>query len=419
MAFQKLLPILGFSIFLFAIDFYAFQAFRNLFPADFAWRKASVWTYWGLSGFLILSMILIRVTPQETWSRLFLVFAFSTFFIFYLSKILVCIFLLLEDGGRLLTMAYRFVASQFGSGKEVYSPARSAALAKIAFGVAAVPFFSLIYGMVKGAYRYQVRQVRLRLPNLPDSFAGLKLVQISDVHSGSFYDKAAVKKGIDLLMEQKPDMVFFTGDLVNNEATEIVDYMDIFSAIRAPLGVFSVLGNHDYGDYKLWPGGDEEKRRNLETLKSHHASMGWRLLMDEHVPIERNGEKIAVLGIQNWGAKGNFPKYGNLKKAHEGTQDYPVKLLLSHDPSHWEAQVLKEFPDIHAMFAGHTHGMQFGVEIPGLKWSPIQYMYKQWAGLYEKNGQQLYVNRGFGFLGYPGRVGIWPEITVFTLEKAV
>jgi len=275
----------------------------------------------------------------------------------------------------------------------------------------------LIYGMVKGAHKYQIRQVSIPIKNLPTSFEGLKIIHISDIHSGSFYDKEAVLKGINMVIDEKPDLVFFTGDLVNNEASEIADYMDVFSKIKAPLGVFSVLGNHDYGDYIPWSS-PEAKVKNLKTLMQHHADMGWKLLMDEHTVISKNGESITILGVQNWGAKGRFPKYGDLSKAARGTENHKVKLLLSHDPSHWDAQVLKDFPDIDAMFSGHTHGMQFGIEIPGFKWSPIQYMYKQWAGLYSEGHQHLHVNRGFGFLGYPGRVGIWPEISVISLVGA-
>jgi predicted MPP superfamily phosphohydrolase len=301
--------------------------------------------------------------------------------------------------------------------KSVYSPGRSAALSKIAAGIAAIPTISLLYGMVKGAYRYKVHRLDLVLKDLPKAFDGLKLVQISDVHAGSFYDPAAVQRGVQMLMDEKPDLVFFTGDLVNNEASEFDSYRDIFAQIQAPLGVFSVLGNHDYGDYRAWDS-EEAKKNNLQDLKRHYRKMGWKLLVDEHVLVEKDGQELAVAGIQNWGARGNFPKYGDLKKALKGLQNPGVLLLLSHDPSHWEAQVLPQFPEVSAMFAGHTHGMQFGVEIPGFKWSPIQYLYRQWAGLYEKNGQKLYVNRGFGFLGYPGRFGIWPEISSFTLRSA-
>jgi hypothetical protein len=324
--------------------------------------------------------------------------------------------LLVEDISRGGIIGFNWIRSLIESKPAAHSPARSAALAKIAFSVAAVPFFSLIYGMVKGAYKYQVRNVQIPIRDLPEAFEGLKIVQISDIHSGSFYDKAAVQKGIDMIMAQKPDLVFFTGDLVNNEATEIVDYLPVFSQVKAPMGVFSVLGNHDYGDYKMWPS-EQHKKQNLATLKQHHATLGWRLLMDEHVVLKKGNDELAVIGIQNWGAKGNFPKYGDLQKAYTGAEHHRTKLLLSHDPSHWDAQVLKQFSGIDAMFAGHTHGMQFGIEIPGFKWSPVQYMYKQWAGLYSKGHQHLYVNRGFGFIGYPGRVGIWPEISVIELKR--
>ena len=414
MELQKIIPILGFTLILFAIDFYAFQAVKGLVASDSPFRKVVFFGFWGLSIGLVFTLAYFRIMGQSHVNRLVLLFAFSTFFIFYFSKIIICVFLLLEDMGRFGVGAYHLAKEFITGNKEVYSPARSAALSKIAFSVAAIPFFSLIYGMVKGAHKYQIRRVNIPIKNLPSAFEGLKIVHISDIHAGSFYDKEAVQKGISMIVDQKPDMVFFTGDLVNNESSEIVDYLEMFSQIKAPMGVFSVLGNHDYGDYVSWPSA-EAKVQNLQTLKQHHADMGWKLLMDEHAVISKDNQDITILGIQNWGAKGRFPKYGDLAKAVKGTEDHNVKLLLSHDPSHWDAQVRKEYPEIDAMFSGHTHGMQFGVDIPGLKWSPIQYMYKQWAGLYTEGHQHLHVNRGFGFLGYPGRVGIWPEISVVSL----
>jgi predicted MPP superfamily phosphohydrolase len=242
----------------------------------------------------------------------------------------------------------------------------------------------------------------------------LKIVHISDVHSGSFTDKAAVEKGIQMIMAQKPDLILFTGDLVNDTADEMADYMDTFGRLQAPMGVYSTLGNHDYGDYFRWPD-PQSKVDNLKKLKEIHGQLGWRLLMNEHVALEKDGQQIALLGIENWSAKGNFPKYGKMDKAYPGAEKFPFKILMSHDPSHWDGQVRTTYPDIDLMLSGHTHGMQFGVEIPGFKWSPVQFMYRQWAGLYENEGQKLYVNRGFGFIGYPGRVGILPEITVLEL----
>jgi hypothetical protein len=243
----------------------------------------------------------------------------------------------------------------------------------------------------------------------------MKILHISDIHSGSFLDKKAVEHGIQEILNEKADIILFTGDLVNDRATEMHPFMDVFSRLKAPMGVYSTLGNHDYGDYVQWPSDGISKEQNLENLKKVHADMGWRLLMNEHVVLEKGEDKIALLGIENWSAKGRFPKHGKMHEAHAGTADYPFKILMSHDPSHWRAEVKEKYKDVDLMLSGHTHGMQFGVEIPGFKWSPVQYMYKEWAGLYEEDNQKLYVNRGFGFIGYPGRVGILAEITVLEL----
>ncbi len=417
MILQKILPPLGITLFFLAIDWYAFQSFKQLIPHSGLLRKGMYAGYWSISGILLITMFFIRIFGLPGNNRILMVFCLSIFFIFFISKFILCFFLLMEDSYRGISFVIRTASKYFFSGTARHSPGRSAALAKIAAGISAIPMVSLVYGMVKGAYKYKVHKLDLVLKNLPAAFEGLKIVQISDVHVGSFYDKDAVLRGVNLLMDEKPDIVFFTGDLVNNEAAEFDSYKEIFGLIKAPMGIYSILGNHDYGDYKYWET-EGAKRKNLENLKDHHSSIGWRLLMDEHIYLKKEGAKIAIAGVQNWGAKGNFPKYGNLKKALKGIDEEAVLLLLSHDPSHWEAQVVPSFPQVLATFSGHTHGMQFGIEIPGLKWSPVQYFYKQWAGLYEKNGQQLYVNRGFGFLGYPGRVGIWPEITSFTLRSS-
>jgi predicted MPP superfamily phosphohydrolase len=275
-------------------------------------------------------------------------------------------------------------------------------------------FGVLLYGF-GNKYRYQVVKQKIKFDNLPTSFKGLKIIHISDIHSGSFTDIKAVELGIKKILEHDADLILFTGDLVNDMASEMDLYKSVFSQLKAPMGVYSVLGNHDYGDYTQWPKDGLTKEQNLENLKKVHQDMGWRLLMNEHVVIERDNESIAILGIENWGAKARFPKYGRLDLAHAGTEKHPFKILMSHDPSHWKAQVLKDYKDIDLMLSGHTHGMQFGVELPGIKWSPIQYLYQEWAGLYEHEGKKLYVNRGFGFLGYPGRVGILPEITLLEL----
>ena len=253
-------------------------------------------------------------------------------------------------------------------------------------------------------------------PIFPKSFDGIRIVQLSDIHSGSFFDKKAVQGGIEMVLGEKPDMVFFTGDLVNNETKEVKEYFDLFSKVKAPKGVYSVLGNHDYGDYKSWSS-PTAKRKNLQDMLDAHQQLGWNLLLNENRYIEEGGDKLAVIGVENWGA-GRFSKYGKLGQAYVNTEEGAVKLLLSHDPSHWDAQVRPDYPDIDLMFAGHTHGFQFGVEIGNFKWSPSKYIYKQWADMYQEKHQYLYVNRGFGFLGFPGRIGIYPEITLVELKRA-
>jgi predicted MPP superfamily phosphohydrolase len=245
----------------------------------------------------------------------------------------------------------------------------------------------------------------------------MTIAQISDIHSGSFFNRVAVKGGVEMLMKEKPDMVFFTGDLVNNLATEVQEYIDIFNKVKAPLGVFSTLGNHDYADYVNWEGNPQGKRQNLKDLMHAHKVLGYDLLMDENRFIEQGGEKLAIIGVQNISGQNRFHSYGNLEKAYRGTEEAPVKLLLSHDPTHWDKEVNTKYKGIDVMFSGHTHGTQFGINIGDYTWSPAQYAYKQWAGLYEKEDQKLYVNRGYGYIGYPGRVGMPPEITVFELVK--
>lgn len=334
------------------------------------------------------------------------VFSFLIAIIF--AKIIISVFFLIDDIRRLLMWSGKKIIS----GNEGVKISRSAFLSWLGLILGTTFLGTIFYGFTN-KYDYRISRVKMKFPNLPSSFKGLKILQISDVHSGSFDNKKAVERGIDMIMQQKADIILFTGDLVNGTTPEMNDYKDLFSRLQAPMGVYSVLGNHDYGDYHHWDS-QQEKAQNLENLKSLQKEMGWKLMMNEHTVFERNGEQIALLGIENWGT-GRFPKYGKLKDAYAGTQHIPFKILMSHDPSHWDAQVNKEFKDIDLTLSGHTHGMQFGVYTPKFKWSPVQYVYKQWAGKYEKGKQVLYVNRGFGFIGYNGRVGILPEITVIEL----
>ncbi|MCC2547656.1 metallophosphoesterase [Hymenobacter sp. BT175] len=335
------------------------------------------------------------------------------------AKIVILIPLLVEDIVRVGRWVYQSFSTPAGSTGDEKAISRSEFLSKAALLAGAVPFVALLWGMVKGGTDYTVKRVSLRFPNLPASFDGFKIVQISDLHTGSFQSKEPLRKAVSLINQQQADLVFMTGDLVNNFAHEVEEHIDTLAGIQSKLPIFSVLGNHDYADYVDWDtmGGASAKSANLARIKQNHAKMGWNLLLDEARTIERGGEKISILGVQNWGARG-FTQYGQLHKAHAAADTgAPFKILLSHDPSHWDGQV-HEYPDIDLTLSGHTHGMQFGVNLHWLKWSPVQYAYKQWAGLYQRGQQYLYVNTGLGFIGYPGRVGFLPEITVFELRRA-
>ena len=407
-------------LFIAFIEFYFFQAVKT-FIQDFSQNKKSIillGTYFLMGISLFIGLVSLFYPPPQ-WNNFFR-FICSVFLIILLCKLIGCTFLIVDDLIRL----FRWFIALFKK-SEITSPlgstegiSRLKFFSQLAIVFTVIPAIGFIYGIVRGAYKYKIHKVNISFPNLPDEFIGFKIVQLSDIHCGSFMNADPLIKAFNLSLEQKPDVILFTGDLVNNEASETKPYIEAFKMLKAPFGVYSCLGNHDYGDYKVWES-SEAKKENLINLKNIHAECGWRLLMNENVSIEKNGQKIALLGVENWGGNLRFPKYGKLENAHAGTEYYPFKILLSHDPSHWDYQVLKEskYNDIDLTLSGHTHGMQFGIEIPGFKWSPVQYIYKNWAGLYKKGSQYLYVNRGLGFLGYPGRLGIWPEITVIELQK--
>ncbi|HEU4471350.1 MAG TPA: metallophosphoesterase [Flavisolibacter sp.] len=404
------------AVLMLLLDFYVFQIIRTLSQSTGARTRSILYIgYWTVS---VLALIVLFVLPYLNLesSRSVRSTIFAIIIGLFLAKLFAAVFFLIDDLRRGIQWLAGKTFFRNTEGEQIQGEekiGRSAFLSWLGLAAGTTLFGSLLYGF-SNKYDYRVKKLSLRFNNLPEAFKGLKIVQISDVHSGSFTDKEAVDRGIQKILDLQPDLILFTGDLVNNEAREMTPYMDVFGRLRAGMGVYSVLGNHDYGDYVEW-GSAEEKRRNLEQLKQVHASMGWRLLMNEHVVFEREGQRIALLGIENWSAKARFPKYGDLARAHAGTEALPFKILMSHDPSHWDAQVRTEYNDIDLMLSGHTHGMQFGVELPWLKWSPVQYVYRQWAGLYQQGSQKLYVNRGFGFIGYPGRVGILPEITLIEL----
>lgn len=399
------------------LDFYVFQAVKVVSQgAGHRTRSVVYIVYWGLSILALLLFILLPFLNLENYSKGLRTTVFAVVAGLFFAKFAAAIFLLVDDLRRGIQWiaGKLFFSNTEGEGMhDGTGISRSNFLSWLGLAAGGSIFGSLVYGF-SNKYNYQVRTVALKFPNLPASFKGLRIIQISDVHSGSFNNKTAVLYGVQKILELKPDLILFTGDLVNNKADEMHPFTDVFSQLKAPLGVYSTLGNHDYGDYVDW-GNRYEKTKNLERLKELQAQMGWRLLMNEHVLLERGGEKIALLGIENWSAKARFPKYGKLNDAHRGTEAIPFKILMSHDPSHWDAEVRAEYSDIDLTLSGHTHGMQFGVELPWFRWSPVQYVYKQWAGLYEEGSQKLYVNRGYGFIGYPGRVGILPEITLLEL----
>lgn len=402
-----------FILILLLLDWYVFQAVKAVTLTSSPKNRAIVQNiYWGITIFVIAGFILFALTGRDFLPRVVRTYLFAIIVGLFLAKLVAVFFLLIDDirrGIQWLILKIFYSSSRLDTAGEAIS--RSAFLNWLALAAGGTLFGTLVYGF-SNKYNYRVKRVKLNFDNLPAGFKGLKVVQISDIHSGSFTNKEAVEKGIEKILSLNPDLILFTGDLVNDRAIEMQEYMDIFSRLKAPLGVYSIFGNHDYGDYVKWPDQGITKEQNLENLKQVHASMGWRLLMNEHVELEKNGDKIALLGIENWSAKARFPKHGRLDLAHKGTDKYPFKILMSHDPSHWDAQVLPGYKDIDLVLSGHTHGMQFGVQIPGFQWSPVQYMYKQWDGLYESDRQKLYVNPGYGFIGYPGRVGILPEITL-------
>jgi uncharacterized protein len=394
------------------IDFYIYHVLRILTQGASVGTRTTVGLiYWALCIMSVSSFLLFPYITNPYFKQ----YIFSIGIGWVLTQVFMVLFFLLDDLRRGAFWTMGQAASVAGAkflNTEKGIP-RSTFLSWMGVGLSSTLFFSLLYGF-GNKYNYKLVKKKIALKGLPSSFKGFKIIHISDIHSGSLKDKAAVLKGIELIEKQNADIVLFTGDLVNDRASEMQDWMDVFGKIKAPHGVFSTLGNHDYGDYVKWDT-TEEKKQNLEGLKKVHQDLGWRLLMNENTSIEKNGEKIKIVGVENWGAKARFPKYGKMDLAMQGVSKEDVAILLSHDPSHWEAEVIPKYASIQLTLSGHTHGMQFGLENPYFKWSPVQWVYKQWAGIYDNKDQQLYVNRGFGFLGYPGRVGILPEITLIEL----
>ena len=402
-----IVSILFFLIF----QWYSYQAIKTFTSNRWLLFAYFLFVIMVVGNLLFYTVVLERSTSNEPR----LMYAIGFFISLFVFQILVTILLLGEDIFRIPQGIYAYFSKM--PDQVQFLPQRRKLISQIAVGLAAIPFASLLYGMFRGKYNFKVLSYKLEYDDLPEAFEGFKIAQISDIHSGSFDNPKKVQYGVDLVNAQDADVVFFTGDIVNNRAEEILPWIQTFKKINAKHGVYSILGNHDYGDYSPWES-PEAKKKNMEDLKKAQKKMGWDLLLNESRFIEKQGQRIAILGVENWGS-GGFKKAGDLNKALSNVAAEDFKILMSHDPSHWEAEVIPHPFNIHLTLSGHTHGMQFGIEIPGwVKWSPIKWRYKQWAGIYEKLNQRLNVNRGFGYLAYPGRVGIWPEVTVITLNRA-
>ena len=401
-----------FIIFVLALDFYALQSFRSV-----------VRNPWVTYGYIAISIVVFGNLIYQGYtldrssginSGFYL--AFAVFVLVYVPKLVLLVFMFGEDIFRLFEAAVNYFVSKSDESSALFSSRRKF-IGQLALGIAAIPFISILYGITKGKYNFKVLKYTLEFDDLPAAFDGYQVTQISDIHSGSFDNKEKINYAVNLVNEQASDVIMFTGDMVNSKSKEMRPWKSTFSKLKAKDGIFSILGNHDYGDYTRWPS-DEAKAENFQELLDIQQEMGFDLLSNESRFIEKDGARLAIIGVENWG-KG-FKQKGDLTLASSKVDPNDFKILLSHDPSHWQYEVVKDPNHYHLTLSGHTHGMQFGIEIPGLiKWSPIKWRYKYWAGIYEKAGQYINVNRGFGFLAFPGRVGIWPEISVITLKKRI
>lgn len=417
------LPLLIGLPLLLLLDRYAFAGFRPLIAAIPHKRRRQLWQrlYLTTTALMLAAFLFGLIAFAQRNSDLYrpVTYAFAVLVLTFVPKVLLALLWLAEDVvrgsiglGRWLRR--QLIAPPTSPVPGPLIPSRRRFLGQTGVIVGGLPFISILHGITRGKYAFQVREVTLDLPDLPPAFDGFRLLQLSDIHAGSFDDAEAVRRGVALAQAQQADLIVFTGDLVNNIATEIDPWLDTFAQLQAPFGVYSTTGNHDYGVHTTWEGA-EDKAANFQRLCDAHGRMGWRLLMNEHVRLEKGGQSIDLAGVENWGLP-PFPQAGDLDRALSGASS-PFRILLSHDPSHWDAQVRQHPQRVDLTLSGHTHGMQFGIEIPGWKWSPVKYRYPRWAGLYQEAGRYLYVNRGFGFIGFPGRVGIWPEITVLTLRR--
>lgn len=405
-----LLRLSFFLLFALIIELYAYQAIRITFENKWIIRIYTIFSLLTVL-FLVISFSRFDRTVGQNPSTLMTI---GLLLLVYVPKLLIGVFMLFEDVFRLIFGLINHFTDSVESNS--FLPNRRKFISQMALAIAFIPFSGLIYGIFKGRYNYKVIKTPIYFDDLPDEFDGFRILQISDLHCGSFDNKEKIQYGIDLINRQDFDILVFTGDLVNTHAEEMDEWYDVFSKIKqGKFGNYSILGNHDYGEYIKWPS-YEDKQRNFEGIKSIHPKIGWDLLLNENRIIKKGNSEIALIGVENWGAK--FQQKADLAKAIRGVDKNAFKVVLTHDPSHWDLVLQNDPFNFHLTLCGHTHGMQFGIEIPGwIKWSPVQYVYKHWAGLYEKGKRYIYVNRGFGYHAYPGRVGIWPEISILELNK--
>lgn len=396
------------------VDLYVFFSLKSVYKTKKS--KRIFFVSYGITWFFFLVTMVMAFflygTKFMNSSLTFTVFM-GTSFVFWMTKLVIAIFLILEDLFRFFKFVGKAAKSRKLSSENMDS--RRKFVANVAYGVAAIPFFSLMYGIMYGKYDFKIHRHKLNSKRLPSAFNGFKIVQLSDIHIGSFDNKDAVQIGLDMVNDLEPDLILFTGDMVNNLSEEVHGYEEMLSGLNAKYGKFAVLGNHDYGEYIQWDS-EKEKLANIENLVRLEEESGFTVLRNQNAEIEVEGEKITLIGVENWGNK-PFPQYGDIDKALKDTEENTFKVLMSHDPDHYGEIVLDHPTFIDLTLSGHTHGSQMGIEIPGFRWSPVQYRYKRWAGLYEENNQVLNVNRGFGYIGYPGRIGIWPEITEIELNS--
>lgn len=408
-------------VILYLLDIYLFWIYRNNILHKNMLRRILQLTAFWMPMLMILAMAVVSIfIPFDNWNLKFKTYYGGFILIGYTSKLIPLVLMILSDSIKVIRKL--FGMNRKADPSERFRISRSEFLKKVGMVAGGLFFGTLTLGMFKWIYDFNVLKKVVHLPHLPKSFNGFRIVQISDIHLGSWLSKRELKEAVQIVNDLNPDVVFFTGDLVNYSTDEAFPFESILKKLKGTYGVYSTLGNHDYGDYKRWPD-PESKARNMDEMYALHQRLGWTLLRNGNRIIDRDGDQIAVVGVENWGSMKRFQKYGDLHQAVAGAEEVPVKLLLSHDPSHWEQKVSGFDHTIDVTFAGHTHGAQFGIEIPGLRWSPSQYVYKYWAGLYEDHNQftsgrqYLYVNRGLGSIGYPGRVGILPEITLVELQS--